>query len=341
MYFIHLFLQAFCSETQEVPDSLMDTFTLLPDLLTEAKASSTTNTYYLSFLRWRKWALCNGINEPDILPAKPLFVALYLTSLVQSSKTPSPVIQAFYGLKWAHSMIGAKESPTDSVLVTNVLEGAKRRLSVRRTKKEPITPELLGKVYDSLDLDRNLYNQRLVSALLTAFAGFLRVSELLNIRRKDITFRNCYMSILIPNSKTDIYRDGHSVIIARTGTRLCPVKNLELYLLLACIPDGSDEFIFRNLNKCKGGFVIRKENKPLTYSRMRELFIEAFKPFVSDIKSYGLHSLRSGGATISANNGVGDRLFKRHGRWRSETAKDGYVKDSMEDILRVSLNLGL
>ena len=60
-------------------------------------------------------------------------------------------------------------------------------------------------------------------------------------------------------------------------------------------------------------------------------------------KKFGtcMHSLRSGGATAAANFGVPDRLFKKHGRWRSETAKDGYIKDSMKDRLSVSLNLGL
>jgi hypothetical protein len=43
---------------------------------------------------------------------------------------------------------------------------------------------------------------------------------------------------------------------------------------------------------------------------MRELFIQAFKPFVSDIKSYGLHSLRSGGATAACNFGVPDKTFQ-------------------------------
>ena len=38
---------------------------------------------------------------------------------------------------------------------------------------------------------------------------------------------------------------------------------------------------------------------------------------------------------------VPDRLFKRHGRWRSENAKDGYVKDSFNDLLFVSKNLGI
>jgi hypothetical protein len=47
---------------------------------------------------------------------------------------------------------------------------------------------------------------------------------------------------------------------------------------------------------------------------MRELFIEAFSPFVVNIKSYALHSLRPGGANSAAKYGVLDRLFKRHGR---------------------------
>ena len=33
-----------------------------------------------------------------------------------------------------------------------------------------------------------------------------------------------------------------------------------------------------------------------------------------------------------------DRLFKHHGRWKSETAKDGYVKDSVERHLEVISN---
>ena len=54
-----------------------------------------------------------------------------------------------------------------------------------------------------------------------------------------------------------------------------------------------------------------------------------------------MHSLRSGGATAAAAAGISDRLFKKHGRWRSETAKDGYVHESLEEQLSVSKQLGL
>ena len=74
---------------------------------------------------------------------------------------------------------------------------------------------------------------------------------------------------------------------------------------------------------------------------MRELIIGAFSPYVDDVSSIGTHSLRSGGATAAARAGIPDRLFKRHGRWRSEKAKDGYIQDSMALRLSVSQSLGI
>ena len=54
------------------------------------------------------------------------------------------------------------------------------------------------------------------------------------------------------------------------------------------------------------------------------------------ILMYGVHSLQAGGATAAANAGVPDHAFKRHGHWRSESAKDGYIKDTLDYRLDVS-----
>ena len=60
---------------------------------------------------------------------------------------------------------------------------------------------------------------------------------------------------------------------------------------------------------------------------MQELFIEVFRGFVPDISKNGLHSLRAGGAIVFANSGISDGLFKKHVKWKSESVKDGYIKD--------------
>ena len=74
---------------------------------------------------------------------------------------------------------------------------------------------------------------------------------------------------------------------------------------------------------------------------MRELFLAKIKGLGYDGNKFSLHSLRAGGATAAASTGVPDRLFKRHGRWKSETAKDGYVKDTVSARLSVSQGLNL
>ncbi|XP_062621025.1 uncharacterized protein LOC134282644 [Saccostrea cucullata] len=150
-----------------------------------------------------------------------------------------------------------------------------------------------------------------------------------------------HVEIFIESSKTDVYRDGTRVVIAKVCSDLCPVSNFELYLKLAGIPDDSQDYVFVAVSKCDSGYKIRDRGKPLSYTRVREIFLEAFTGIVDDIKAYGLHSLRSGGATASVIRGIPDRLFKRHGRWRSESAKDGYVKDPLTERLSVSKNLGL
>ena len=73
----------------------------------------------------------------------------------------------------------------------------------------------------------------------------------------------------------------------------------------------------------------------------RKQVLDAISKIGLNPKHFGLHGLRSGGATAAANNGVSDRLFKRHGRWISERAKDGNVKDSIKSLLSVSSMLGL
>ena len=70
-------------------------------------------------------------------------------------------------------------------------------------------------------------------------------------------------------------------------------------------------------------------DKPISYSSIREAFKRDLKSVGADPSKFGLHSLRSGGATMAANSGVNDRVFQRHGRWKSVQAKDTYVDDDL------------
>ena len=273
-----------------------------------------------------------------ILPAQVFSFALYLVSLIQTASTPSPVITAFYSFKWVHDISDMK-SPTDSKIVINVLEAAKRILAKPKNKKEPISVEILMSMYKRLYRFRHLKNQRIICACLLGYAGFMRSSEILNIQVADIVFDQTFMAVFIESSKTDKYRDGSWIMISKTGTCLCPVNNVKKYIEWAELK--SDDFLFCNLSKTKAGYKIRNDRKVMTYSNLRNEFLAALSPHVNDISRYCLHLIRAGGTSAAANNGVKDRMFKRHGRWISDSAKDGYIKDNLKERLAVSLSLGL
>ena len=46
----------------------------------------------------------------------------------------------------------------------------------------------------------------------------------------------------------------------------------------------------------------------------------------TDVKVFGLHSLRSGRASAIADNDISDRLIGKHGRWSAKTSRDRYSK---------------
>ena len=107
---------------------LTEKVTHIPELLNSARTGSTMLTYQRAFRRWKAWALCNSVKEEDIFPAKPLIFAIYLCSVAKSFSSQGPVNKAFYSIKYMHELVGMN-SPTESSLVRNVLEGAKRKLS--------------------------------------------------------------------------------------------------------------------------------------------------------------------------------------------------------------------
>lgn len=131
-------------------------------------------------MKWVKRLEKNGIYDKMSI-MKPLVICVYLASLIQEGVSVSVLSSALYGIRWAYSVIGIS-SPTDSELVKNVYEAGKRRLSVPITKKEPINSDMLRKMHCKLFESENIYNQRTICACLVAYSGFLRCSELLNIR---------------------------------------------------------------------------------------------------------------------------------------------------------------
>ena len=309
----------------------------LPDTVLRSRASSTTKKYLNAFRRWKEWA--EPRHEVSVYPVQEVHFALYLQHLGETVQSKSAVEEAVNAIGWVHQLSG-RPPIAASPFVRATLAGLQRKLAKPKIRKEPITTDMLAMLVDSLGSTPTLADIRLVAMSLLAFSAFLRYDELAKLRCCDVRFEVQNMSVHITSSKTDQYREGASVLVARTGSPTCPVAMLERYFALAGLSHASQLRLFRGIVHTKGGDRLRASGS-LSYTRMRELLLGKLSQLGFDAKQFGLHSLRAGGATAAANAGVADRLFKRHGRWRSESAKDGYVKDSFASLMSVTKSLDL
>ena len=320
--------------------SLRELASRLESTVIASRATGTTDAYRRAFLRWRSFAASS--DEIQAFPAKPEHVALYLQHVLDTTKSHSSVDSAIYGIQWAHNLADVP-SPTNSSIVRAISRAAKRTIGTRVIyKKEPISPDMIRKLVDISNLD-NLLELRNVCIFLLAYAGFFRIEEVLHIKYGDISFHSGDVIINLEVSKTDQLRKGNQVVIAESSNDdTCPVKIFKRYLShLESSPVGPSHYVFRALSKTRSGHTLVSINKPISYSSVRDYFKSTFKDIVPNIALFSTHSLRAGGASAAANAGVADRLFQRHGRWKSVSAKNGYVEDSLESRLLVSKNLGI
>lgn len=310
----------------------------LPSTVVGSRADSTVAKYLRAFQRWKNWVARHAA-EISVYPVKEAHFALYLQYLAETSKSKATVEEAVNAIAWVQQL--ADHQPVSaSPFIRATLAGLQRQLARPKVRKEPVTVEMLNSIVGSLGPSPKLSEIRLAASVLLAFAAFLRFDELAKLRCCDIKFTESAMSVHIVSSKTDQYRQGDTVLVARTGNATCPVAMLESYVAAAGISLSSELHLFRGVTHTRKGERLRPSGG-LSYTRMREVFLAKLDQLGYDRSQFGLHSLRAGGATAAASAGVPDRLFKRHGRWKSETAKDGYVKDSEGARLAVSRGLKL
>lgn len=311
----------------------------LPQYCLSSRSDNTTKTYKYAFDAWTKWCVFNNICS---LPGSDIHVSLYLIENAEYAHSDSKINNIFYAISWAHKLAGLPD-PCKSNLVISVREGALRLIGHSLSKKEPITPDILKHIVLLYGKDNaNLKDLRVACMCLLSFSGFLRFSELANLKRNNIIFFDSHVKLHLEQSKTDIYREGKDVLISRTLNSTCPVNMLQRYLISADISDNNTDYIFRGLVYCKSvdSYKLRKTGK-LSYTSARDILLSALNNLGLDKTKYGLHSLRSGGATAAASANIEDRIFKKHGRWKSDRAKDGYVKENIQERLSVTKNLGI
>ena len=307
---------------------------LLQSVILSDCAPSTVTSYAGAANRWIDWCKSYSFSP---LRAGPTAVALYLTSLSDRGLSRSSVLGAAYGIAWLHKKVGCS-NPIDHPFVAQAMAGLKRIVAGPSKKKQTIESHHVRTLIQSHGhLRASLPDLQMVSLITLGFCAFLRWSELCALRACDLEFCSSHMSVVLHSRKNDQFRQGSVVKVARLASNSCPVTLLELSL-----KRGDHEPLqplFCLCQKTGTGFKLRRT--PLSYSRAREQFHRMISELGLESSNFGLHSLRSGGASQAARGGVFGRLWRRHGGWRSVKAADGYVEESLDNTLMVSRSLAL
>ena len=143
------------------------------------------------------------------MPAEEIYVILYMLSLFQNNKSYPVIRMSYYAIKYFNEFFtGGRE--LGSHFITKVLEEIKRLSGYTENPKSLLSSSDLKRAFQYLGgVEMNLTNSRFKMTLVLSFLGFLRFSELSNLKCSDFILHNTHMSIFKEKSKTDINRKGH------------------------------------------------------------------------------------------------------------------------------------
>ena len=346
-YFILFLVDVLQSGIWREANSLVDPSLrrLVPNLLhlqLESRAPSTVQKYRSGWLRWRQWAAFKiGV---QVIPAKPLHVALFISELtvisVSNNTGISSIESVLYGIKWGHSLAGIVDCPTSHPLVKSSLEGARRKLARPVQPKEPLSVDTVCRIADHYISSSSLAVIRFLFILLVGFAGFFRMDEIRNLSVNDVSICSEYMSVFVPKRKNDQYREGHTSLLARSHKASCPVSITERLLKLLPLSSESSSPLVRRIVKSKSKEYFHV-SKGISYTTLREEFRKYVKPFVNDIAKYGTQSIKSGAASNPACKNTSADLLDMHAGWKCATSKHRYIKRSVNGRLKVSRSIAL
>ena len=101
------------------------------------------------------------------MPANSFHVALYLKCLIIEANSPPPVVNAVYSIEWAQQLAGLPKR-SEYPMVYSLIAASQRILGKPKSKKEPISPEML----QALVMSRIPARCPSLSLCLVGYAGF-------------------------------------------------------------------------------------------------------------------------------------------------------------------------
>jgi integrase len=211
-------------------------------------------------------------------------------------------------------------SPAMEPLVKLTMQGIRRTKGTAQRRVMALVKDDIIELVMTAEKQRPMKAARDVALILVGFAGAFRRSELVSIRKEDITTFDHGVEIHIRRTKTE-QEKGHTVFIPCARTSRCPVKALERWLTLSAIEHGP---VFRPINRhdqVARNAALTPQSVALVLKRATTLAKSA------DVaKSVAGHSLRAGYCTEAASVGIATRVIMEQTGHRSSATLAKYIR---------------
>ncbi|HME04478.1 MAG TPA: site-specific integrase [Solirubrobacteraceae bacterium] len=282
------------------------------ELVDDAKADNTKTAYASDWARFEAWCEAHGL-EP--LPPAAETVATHLADLAQEGMKVSTIERALSGIAFHFRKQGHDwETPK---LVREMLKGLRRKLGVKRDKKEPAEDTILRAMVATFGVDLPGLRNRAILTL--GWTGAFRRSEVVAFDVEDIQYVPEGLIAVMRKSKTDQEREGvERAIPLAENKALCPVRSLQAWLKAAEITRGP---LFRAVTA--QGHV---REARLSDRSVADFVKQAAEAAGLDAAIFSGHSLRAGFMTTAAKQGRPLHEIMQQSGHQSERVARGYIR---------------
>ena len=289
------------------------------NLLFQSLSANSWKAYQTAWRSYAKVLLQLGVRVH--LPLQESLLELYVTAV--SQRLAHTTIRSYLSaIKYMHIMAGHSLEGLFQDRLRLICRGIRRQQgnSKLRPRRLPISVDDLRDIQDWSGRNLPSYDAILLqAAVFLAFFGLLRVSEFTcptttsfdpntHLGVYDVSFDHAVglVRVHIKVSKSDPFRQGMTIRIARTGSHLCPFVSLVSFMRLRWRHGPGPLFVLSN-----GQFLTRDH---IVYVLARVF------PHIPAGR-VGSHSFRIGGASRLCALGVPDATIQILGRWSSSAFK--------------------
>ena len=299
--------------------------TMLDGLLAEAEeirghsVASSTRGIYDSNMRVYENVMRNEIGT-DPMPITVDKMVGFLVLMKRKGRTCNTLLNYARAFSY-YFRSNNLELLTQDMRFKVFLTGLRRKMADNgetAKAKEPFLVEWFGDIARVRPME-DIASRMLMLCMMIAFYGFLRISELMALRKRDIRINEIdgRMEMYIRRSKTDQFGRGEVAYVYKGEGEGNPWQYKDV---LETIED--DEYLVGGLRDWE----LRK--------LLKGMLIDIG---VQDVQNYSFHSFRRGGAHLASVRGVADAKIKAHGRWKSEA----YIRYVAVDQRQAGMEVGL